>query len=301
MLAEGNALSRCFEAATAEAAETAETARATPPSSSDSARGGATSGVLSTAAWERCIASVCGFRGCIMGEGVYAPQLAAWQRAARNFHWVLLPGESLRNRPAEALGRIFAALKLPQPPDVTVAGIRPFGRSLEPGRRWRAACTLPALDPVCASSDAAACASRGRSHASRHSCPSGSSRVTRPAALPTADCPRRPPPSPPAASSMPSTPATTRRYATSSPSWMPSACHSGRTSPGSLPPQPTVRGAVKDCARCTVRPPRCTRCSAREGLLPPRAPWLAHRAGSALGRARLSSCSARETRNRRRN
>ena len=111
VLAEGNALSRCFEAETA--------AGAAEPA------GAGAAAALSTAAWERCVASVCGFRGCIMGEGVYAPQLAAWQRAARSFQWVLLPGESLRNRPAEALGRIFTVFKLPQPPDVTVVGFTP--------------------------------------------------------------------------------------------------------------------------------------------------------------------------------
>jgi len=65
---------------------------------------------LSTGAWEGCIATLCGFRSCIMGSGVYAPQLSAWLKAASGFRWVILPGEALHAEAAESgLRRIFQA------------------------------------------------------------------------------------------------------------------------------------------------------------------------------------------------
>ena len=100
MLTEGSALSRCFEG--------------------DYEPRNIESGVSSKTAqlWERCVASVCGIRGCIMGEGVYAPQLAIWQRTAGHFRWIILPEESLRVSPAEALRHIFASLRIPPPQDL---------------------------------------------------------------------------------------------------------------------------------------------------------------------------------------
>ena len=99
MLAEGTALSRCFELGLG-------TNSAPEPDKG-----------VSVLLWERCVASICGSRGCIMGEGVYVPQLAAWQRAASHFRWIVLPAESLQSSPAEALTHIFTSLQLPLPPD----------------------------------------------------------------------------------------------------------------------------------------------------------------------------------------
>ena len=51
---------------------------------------------LTPEVWERCVASVCGVRGCIAGTGVYFPQLVAWTRAAASFRWIALPVEAFR-------------------------------------------------------------------------------------------------------------------------------------------------------------------------------------------------------------
>jgi len=97
ILAEATALLRCFEA------------KSTAVHSM----------TLRASVWERCVASVCGFRACITGEGLYASQLAAWQHTARAFRWLLLPEDILRMRPIDGLEHIFASLKLPLPTDVS--------------------------------------------------------------------------------------------------------------------------------------------------------------------------------------
>ncbi|KAL1495658.1 hypothetical protein AB1Y20_016524 [Prymnesium parvum] len=91
LLAETSALSRCFD---------------------DAAEGGA----LRPAAWERCVAVACG-RYCVMGEGVYPPQLVPWRPA------LVLPEDAFRSPAAApaALRRVFAALSLPPPPSLPCA------------------------------------------------------------------------------------------------------------------------------------------------------------------------------------
>lgn len=50
---------------------------------------------LSHAAWDRCVATVCGPRSCVVGGGAYAPQLSGWLDSAPGLEWLIVPAERL--------------------------------------------------------------------------------------------------------------------------------------------------------------------------------------------------------------
>ena len=109
MLAEAGALRRCFEAG-GDGGVLGDSGGG----------GGGGGGALSPAVWQRCVATVCGFAGCVAGSGVYAPQVAAWAEAGRAFRWVAIPEESLHEAAAAAgLRHILASL--PPPAQTPVA------------------------------------------------------------------------------------------------------------------------------------------------------------------------------------
>lgn len=92
--------------------------------------GGGGGSLVSPSTWEACIARVCGGKGCLMGEGVYAPQLATWRLHAPSFPYLLLPKEGLGEA---SITRVFQALSLPTPSDLPcmAAQLREWLRSNE--------------------------------------------------------------------------------------------------------------------------------------------------------------------------
>ena len=96
------ALRRCFAARLAARPRSAAAADATadaPPLSPD---------VL-----QQCVAVACGWASCVVGAGVYAPQLRAWRASYAPRSISVFSLNELRRAPADALRRIRAFLELP--------------------------------------------------------------------------------------------------------------------------------------------------------------------------------------------
>jgi hypothetical protein len=99
------ALRRCFAARLA----------ARPRSAAAAADATADAPPLSPDVLQQCVAVACGWASCVVGAGVYAPQLRAWRASYAPRSISVFSLNELRRAPADALRRIRAFLELPPP------------------------------------------------------------------------------------------------------------------------------------------------------------------------------------------
>jgi len=95
------------------------TAAGSGPASSGSGSGGDAGGgglgSVSVSAWRRCITLACNWYECVLGTGLYAPQLRHWLRYFPPERFLLLEETSLRSSPATVAKRLSAFLNLSSP------------------------------------------------------------------------------------------------------------------------------------------------------------------------------------------
>ena len=106
--AEATQLTQCVDAAAA---------GSDPSSGSGSVgnAGGGGLGSISVSAWHRCITLACNWYECVLGTGLYAPQLRHWLRYFGPERFLLLEETSLRSSPATVAKRLSAFLHLGSP------------------------------------------------------------------------------------------------------------------------------------------------------------------------------------------
>lgn len=76
---------------------------------------------ISLQAWQQCIATECGWGGCVVGAGLFGPQLRSWRLAYGAGQVAVFTLGELKRTPAAALRHLFQFTGEPMHPSSVVA------------------------------------------------------------------------------------------------------------------------------------------------------------------------------------
>ena len=112
-IAEVEAFSRCLAEGRAGRRAHMVASLVSPIPVSGSSTGASASNALTADSWYRCVAVVCGWPGCVVGAGLYAPQLRGWRQAFSPHQLAVHMLSELRASPAATTRRVLRFVGLP--------------------------------------------------------------------------------------------------------------------------------------------------------------------------------------------